>query len=487
MTPIGSPEVKMCDSADSSKRSGDDDVVADNRCCPTTTQSDDSLRYAMLKALKDALHESSRQRQRLQDQGTKIAFASFPVSRLQEAGPSRRHRLSTVALLPTHSVMEQLASGSKQDLHVSLLDHRKKNGNVASISSRIQGISDLFALTSETNSLTSNGHRFILGAAPTGNNAHLVEALLLQQSLQSLPIYQMGQSSSTVENVLEPDVTSSFNSLLRTSVLQTTLLQTKIQPLPSTTNISDPNRLVDQAAVTAGANTTFGTVAASASSKPQAVQQDSTFEQKRCIAQMLQTIGSTLRQRSDPYIDCAGLGQDENVEANNSLPDKNVFQLPVQSSKASKKCGVMEPFPQKLFRMLHETEEQGLTDIVSWSPHGRVFRVHQQDRFIAEIMPRYFQQTKWSSFTRQLNLWGFFRVMTTTSPDLGGYYSELFLRGHPLLCLYMKRVNTSTLCGRPDRRKFKIPVDHNVVGCSDPDFYAMKSLPDDRKNAKLGI
>src|SRR3569832_1442622 len=83
--------------------------------------------------------------------------------------------------------------------------------------------------------------------------------------------------------------------------------------------------------------------------------------------------------------------------------------------------------------------------------------------FVEDVLPKYFTNiTKWSSFSRQLNLWGFMRV--TAGKEAGAYYHELFLQGRPTLCGYMRRV------GAPqgvDRRKFKLPEGE------DPDFYLM--------------
>jgi len=82
-------------------------------------------------------------------------------------------------------------------------------------------------------------------------------------------------------------------------------------------------------------------------------------------------------------------------------------------------------------------EQPDLQHIACWMPHGRAFMVNSPQLFVKEVLPRYFKQSKFMSFTRQLNLWGFKRL--TRGMDNGAYYHPLFLRGRPLLCMKMKR------------------------------------------------
>jgi len=70
-------------------------------------------------------------------------------------------------------------------------------------------------------------------------------------------------------------------------------------------------------------------------------------------------------------------------------------------------------------------------------PHGRAFIVKKPKLFTTDVLPRFFKQTKFLSFTRQLNLWGFKRI--TRGIDAGAYYHQLFLRGRSYLAMRMRR------------------------------------------------
>ena len=57
---------------------------------------------------------------------------------------------------------------------------------------------------------------------------------------------------------------------------------------------------------------------------------------------------------------------------------------------------------------------------------------------MSEVAPKYFVQSKYESFTRLLNGWGFKRLHQSGS-DFDAYYHECFLRGLPFLTALMKR------------------------------------------------
>jgi len=110
---------------------------------------------------------------------------------------------------------------------------------------------------------------------------------------------------------------------------------------------------------------------------------------------------------------------------------------PPKKNLCTSRGGVSQPFPYKVHCMLSENNPS-----IQWLPHGRAFQVIDADTFVETVLTRTCRQTKWESFRRQLNLYGFGRI--TRGPDAGSIYHELFLRYHPELCLYMQRVGVGS-------------------------------------------
>lgn len=106
--------------------------------------------------------------------------------------------------------------------------------------------------------------------------------------------------------------------------------------------------------------------------------------------------------------------------------------------RSSSPASSREIFPQRLMQILADTS---LTDVVSWLPHGRSFVIIRPDVFSERVLPQYFpstdsrSSTKYPSFTRKLNRWGFRQA--TRGPDTGAFHHPLFRRDEAQLCLDM--------------------------------------------------
>lgn len=99
-------------------------------------------------------------------------------------------------------------------------------------------------------------------------------------------------------------------------------------------------------------------------------------------------------------------------------------------------------FPLKLHYLLQQAEKERFEDIISWVNDGAAFKVHDPKAFLEKVMPNYFDQSKYESFRRQLNLYGFQRV--ARGSDRGIYYHQFFLKSAPTLCHSITRPSSSS-------------------------------------------
>ncbi|XP_016296794.1 heat shock factor protein 5-like [Sinocyclocheilus anshuiensis] len=142
-------------------------------------------------------------------------------------------------------------------------------------------------------------------------------------------------------------------------------------------------------------------------------------------------------------------------------------------------------FPAKLWRLINNPQN----DSVFWSPNGESVIVDQQ-RFEDELLSplkhdaKLFKTTNFTSFIRQLNLYGFRKVCDRSFKDrrrnLHHFYNPVFKQGRPELLVHMKRLTISNkakmeageqVTCRPPRRSHQ-QSQHNTTdekrGCADP-------------------
>ena len=107
------------------------------------------------------------------------------------------------------------------------------------------------------------------------------------------------------------------------------------------------------------------------------------------------------------------------------------------SARSQGTHGTVDPDVRSFPLVLHALVSDPSSDAaVHWLPCGTRFVIADKDDFSSEWLPRYFGtrgggNTKFTSFTRRLKRWKFERV--PSGREMGAYYHELFLRGHPEL------------------------------------------------------
>jgi hypothetical protein len=92
-------------------------------------------------------------------------------------------------------------------------------------------------------------------------------------------------------------------------------------------------------------------------------------------------------------------------------------------------------FPTRLHDLLEQAEERGYGDVISWVDENG-FKIHDKEKLVP-ILNQCFRITKFKSFLRQLQAWGFRRVHF--GPNKGLCTHALFKRGDRSLSASMKR------------------------------------------------
>lgn len=127
------------------------------------------------------------------------------------------------------------------------------------------------------------------------------------------------------------------------------------------------------------------------------------------------------------------MGQ-ETIQYNASVRQSS----PTLTEDKMKTKEIRQPFPCKVYKMLEDADDLGFNDIVSWNKEGNGFMVHNKERFIADIVPKYYNQTRYKSFQRQLSLYGFQRA--TVGPNKGLRYHPKMRKGCEEQCREMKPI-----------------------------------------------
>eukprot|EP00611_Tribonema_gayanum_P025718 TRINITY_DN5941_c0_g1_i1.p1 TRINITY_DN5941_c0_g1~~TRINITY_DN5941_c0_g1_i1.p1 ORF type:complete len:495 (+),score=225.05 TRINITY_DN5941_c0_g1_i1:211-1695(+) len=111
--------------------------------------------------------------------------------------------------------------------------------------------------------------------------------------------------------------------------------------------------------------------------------------------------------------------------------------------KESASRGDEPVFLRKTYDMINSCDQT----LAGWSAKGDTFVIKDPDRFAAEVIPTFFKHSKFSSFVRQLNFYGFRKVKALDGRDAGAaaaagwweFKHDLFTRATPHLIAEIKR------------------------------------------------
>ncbi|XP_074057842.1 heat shock factor protein 3-like isoform X1 [Macrotis lagotis] len=81
--------------------------------------------------------------------------------------------------------------------------------------------------------------------------------------------------------------------------------------------------------------------------------------------------------------------------------------------------GASSVAPAFLSKLWALVEDSGTDDLIRWSQNGQSFCIFDEQNFSKELLPKYFKHNNFSSFVRQLNMYGFRKVAVMDSGMVG--------------------------------------------------------------------
>ncbi|XP_006455022.1 hypothetical protein AGABI2DRAFT_226270, partial [Agaricus bisporus var. bisporus H97] len=132
----------------------------------------------------------------------------------------------------------------------------------------------------------------------------------------------------------------------------------------------------------------------------------------------------------------------------------------------------MKGVPVFLQSLYHIVSDEGTDKLIYWSPDGDSFFVQEPDRFAREVLGKWFKHKNYSSFVRQLNNYGFHKILHLQQGSLRSNGTNDY---HHYTHSEFRR-DRLDLLGRIQRKNQSIPNDHPVSSSEVPDLPRATSI-----------
>lgn len=113
----------------------------------------------------------------------------------------------------------------------------------------------------------------------------------------------------------------------------------------------------------------------------------------------------------------------------------------------------LPPFLVKCYEMVND---ESTNELISWSESNDSFIIWDESKFASQLLPKYFKHSNFSSFVRQLNIYGFRKIDT----DNWQFANEAFIKGqkHLLKNIIRRKQSQNLVQKKPSQQKEAEPA-----------------------------
>ncbi|KAG0001244.1 stress-responsive transcription factor hsf1 [Modicella reniformis] len=183
---------------------------------------------------------------------------------------------------------------------------------------------------------------------------------------------------------------------------------------------------------------------------------------------LLSSLGSPLNTTSSPAQVTDTTNNTSNGKASRSTSGTGITQIPSQSLQPLTRAtngarGNVAAFLTKLYNMVNGANS---SELIKWSDDGQSFIVANHVEFAKEVLPKFFKHNNFSSFVRQLNMYGFHKVphlqqgvlMPDSDSEQWEFSNQHFQRNQPDLLYLVSRKKASS--GNEDKDALTMDLGH---------------------------